>query len=45
MADYATCVWTGRTGTKYTYYVWPRQPDAAADQIGNYIYAKQNAQK
>jgi hypothetical protein len=44
MADHPTCVWTGRSGKTYTYYVWQRHPDVAPDQKGNYIYAKQNAQ-
>ena len=44
MADHATCVWTGVSGTQYTYYIWPRHPDIGADQLGNYIYAKPNSQ-
>jgi len=40
MADHPTAVWTGASGTKYTYYVWPRHPIINAGQDGNYIYAK-----
>jgi hypothetical protein len=43
MADHPECVWTGGSGKRYTYYVWPRQPEVASDQTGNYIYAKKNA--
>jgi len=38
MAD--KCVWTGASGTKYTFYVYPRHPRIIAGQMGNYIYAK-----
>ena len=44
MADHPTCVWIGASGAKYTYHVWPRHPDIGANQDGNYIYAKTNAQ-
>jgi hypothetical protein len=40
MTDHPTATWTGASGTKYTYYVWPRHPDIKAGQVGNYIYAK-----
>jgi len=40
--SHPTCNWTGASGRKYTYHIWPRHPDVKADQIGNYIYAKKN---
>ena len=43
MADHSTCTWTGASGKKYTYYIWPRNPDIKSGQMGNYIYAKKNA--
>jgi hypothetical protein len=42
MAD-QTCVWTGASGTKYTYYIYPRGTTVnPAD--GNYVYSKLNNQ-
>ena len=38
MAD--KCVWTGASGAKYAFYVYPRHPRIIAGQVGNYIYAK-----
>jgi hypothetical protein len=38
MAD--RCIWTGASGTKYTFYVYPRHPRITPGQMGNYIYAK-----
>ena len=38
MAD--RCMWTGASGTKYTFYVYPRHPRITSGQMGNYIYAK-----
>ena len=37
-------VWTGKSGAKYTYSVFPRDPSATnwADTAGNYIFAKQS---
>ena len=34
------CVWTGASGSRYTYYVHPIGWRAAPDQDGNYIYAR-----
>ncbi len=42
MANQETCTWVGRSGTKYTYYVYPRHPSINEGQDGNYIYAKKN---
>src|SRR5688572_26578447 len=39
-----TCDWIGASGTKYTYYVYPRHPQVDAGKMGNYIYAKKNAE-
>jgi len=42
MANQETCTWVGISGTKYTYYVYPRHPNINDGQDGNYIYAKKN---
>lgn len=42
MTDHPKQTWSGASGTKYTYYVYERQPDVTPDQIGNYIYCKKN---
>ena len=39
-----TCIWTGASGEKYTFYIWPRHPGVKSGQDGNYIYAKKDAQ-
>ena len=44
MANQETCVWVGKSGARYTYYVYPRHPSINAGQDGDYIYAKKNAQ-
>jgi hypothetical protein len=36
--------WTGASGTSYTYYIQPRGSPLAPNQMGNYIYAKKNAE-
>ena len=42
MPSQETCQWTGRSGQKYLYYVYPRHPSINAGQDGNYVYAKKN---
>jgi hypothetical protein len=42
MAD-QTCTWTGASGTKYTFYVYPRGT-TVTPMDGNYVYAKLNNQ-
>jgi hypothetical protein len=42
MANQETCTWTGKSGRKYTYYVFPRHPSVNSGQDGNYIYSKKN---
>lgn len=42
MAAHETCDWTGATGKKYAYYVWPRHPNLNDGQMGNYIYSRLN---
>ncbi|MGO8842390.1 MAG: hypothetical protein ACLQF1_15045 [Methyloceanibacter sp.] len=44
MAD-QTCNWTGASGAKYLYHIYPRGHGIAAGQMGNYIYSKQNAER
>jgi hypothetical protein len=43
MANQETCTWVGKSGTRYTYYVYPRHPNLNEGQDGNYIYAKKNS--
>jgi hypothetical protein len=40
VANQETCTWIGRSGQKYTYYVFPRHPSVNPGQDGNYIYSK-----
>ncbi len=42
MAD--TCDWKGASGALYTYHIYPNPPNFSANQDGNYIYAKKNAE-
>lgn len=44
MADQETCNWIGKSGAKYTYYVYPRHPNINSGQDGNYVYAKKNSE-
>ena len=44
MSSSETCIWTGATGSKYTYYVYERHPSFNAGQDGNYVYAKKNGE-
>ena len=40
MADHLTCTWTGASGRKYIYEIYARHPKLAANEPGNFIYAK-----
>ena len=40
MADHLTCAWTGASGKKYIYEIYARHPKLAANEPGNFIYAK-----
>lgn len=40
MANQEICAWIGKSGTKYTHYIYPRHPNINEGQDGNYIYAK-----
>ena len=42
MANQETCAWIGKSGTRYTYYIYPRHPNINEGQDGNYIYSKKN---
>ena len=42
MADQPKCTWTGKSGTGYTYYVYPLPVTFNPNQDGNYIYSKTN---
>jgi hypothetical protein len=35
-----TCIWSGASGAKYTFHVYPRHPVINAGTMGNYIYTK-----
>ena len=37
-----SCVWQGRSGTRYTYKIWKLPVSLRTGQDGNYIYAKRN---
>ena len=40
MAEQETCVWTGASGQKYTFYVYALPANLSSGQDGNYIYTK-----
>jgi hypothetical protein len=44
MPDQLQCIWTGKSGTGYTYFIHPLPVNFDANQDGNYIYTKQNSQ-
>ena len=37
--------WIGKSGTRYSYYVYPRHPNINQGQDGNYIYAKKEPRR
>lgn len=43
-ATLPTCVWTGASGTNYTYHIHPNPPNFSPNQDGNYIYTAKNAE-
>jgi len=43
MAEHERCAWKGKSGTDYTYYIWPLPATFDPDQDGNYIFSKKNA--
>jgi len=45
MAEQETCVWTGVSGQKYTFYVYALPANLSSGQDGNYIYAKVESEK
>lgn len=44
MSATPTCNWTGASGEQYTYHIFELPTTFDAHQLGNYIYAKLNAQ-
>jgi hypothetical protein len=40
MANVPSVEWSGASGTKYTYWIYPRNPSIKSGELGNYIYAK-----
>ena len=40
MADRQKAVWSGKSGSKYTYFVYPLPTNFNSGQTGNYIYTK-----
>jgi hypothetical protein len=40
-----TCAWTGHSGAKYTYLIYPRHPSLGEGQDGNYIYTKLTSER
>ena len=45
MADSLTCTWTGASGRKYVYEIYPRHPKLPPNEPGNFIYAKMDAHR
>jgi hypothetical protein len=44
MADVPSCVWTGKSGTKYTFWIYSLPASFDPNQPGNYIYTKMDSQ-
>lgn len=44
MADIPTCIWHGKSGAKYSYYILPLPAQFNPNQPGNYIYAYVNSE-
>lgn len=44
MSEIPTCEWTGESGKVYRHWVFALPAQLNPNQLGNYIYAKQNAQ-
>lgn len=40
MVDHRSCTWTGASGNKYIYDVYPRHPALSLNEPCNFIYAK-----
>ena len=45
MSDNPTCEWEGASGQWYTYWVHPRHDSIKPGQMGNYIYARREAER
>ena len=45
MGDREKCIWTGASGTHYTYFVWLLPASFDPNQDGNYIFSKKNDQE
>jgi hypothetical protein len=45
MVERQTCSWTGASGRKYTYHVYPRHPKLPPHEAGNFIYAKMDSHR
>jgi hypothetical protein len=41
MAERPTCIWTGKSGTTYKYFIHPLPVNFNAEQCGNYIYSRE----
>ena len=39
-----TCTWSGASGAGYTFYIFALHSPPRAGQVGNYIFAKRNAE-
>ena len=42
--SHLTYIWQGASGKTYNYYIYPRHATITEGQVGNYIYAKRNAE-
>ncbi len=45
MSDIPVCIWTGRSGKKYRYWVYTLPASFKQNQPGNYIYARWDVRK
>lgn len=44
MADAPTCDWIGKSGTTYRHWIYALPASFNDDEVGNYVYAKKNAE-
>lgn len=45
MSEHKRITWTGKSGKEYTYIIYGLGEKFKADQLGNYIYCKLNAEQ
>lgn len=44
MAEHSTCIWKGKSGKTYKFFIWYVPTYFQSGQQGNYIYTKKNSE-